>query len=64
MCVFMSVLSADIHDHIAVHQISFGVYGKTAVSIAVIGKAYIAAAVHHELLQVFDVGGTAVGIDV
>ncbi len=60
----LHVAAADIHDLIAVHQLSLVVHRKAAVRITVIGKAQITALLQHVLLQCFNVGAAAVQVDV
>ena len=62
--LLLHVFAADVHDDIAIHYIALPVHGNAAVRIAVIGKAQVASLLHHEVLQIPDMGGTAVRIDV
>ena len=49
---------------VAGHDISLLIHAKAAVRIAVVGKANIQAVFNDELLQMFNVGRTAVRIDI
>ena len=60
----LHVLCADIHDMVAVYHIALLVHGQAAVGVPVKGEAHIQAVVQHELLQLADMGGAAVHIDV
>ena len=62
--LLLHVLSADIHDLVAVHQISLAVYSQAAVCVPVVGKAHVQAVLHHVLLQSLDMSGSAVGVDI
>ena len=62
--LLFQVLSADIHNQITVHHISFMVYSNTAVRVPIVRKADVQAVFLDKLLQNFDVGRAAVSIDV
>ena len=49
---------------VACNNVALFVNRKTAVSVAVVSKAYVEAVVDYELLQVLNVSLAAVGVDV
>ena len=49
---------------VAGDDIALFIYCQAAVSVSVIGEAHVQLIVHNEFLQVLDVGGSAVGVDV
>ena len=62
--LFLHVYRTQIHNQIAVKHISQFIHGKTSVRVPVKSKAYIQAFFHHKFLQGFNMGGTAVHIDI
>ena len=57
-------LGADIHDVVAVDDIALLVHRQAAIRVAIKGEAHVQAVFHHELLQLADMGGAAVHVDV
>ena len=62
--LLLHVFSADIHNAVAVHDIPLIVHSNTAVRITVIGKTGVAAMLCYKFLKVFNMGRTAVCVDV
>ena len=61
---FFQLQRAEQHDLVAVHILPLFIDGQTAVGVAVIGNADIGAAAQHRFLQIFQMGGAAVVIDI
>ena len=64
LTVLGHVLPAEIHDLVAVHEISLMVDGEAAVRVTIEGEANIAALIHHIFLQTLDMRGAAVIVNV
>ena len=62
--LLFQILTADIHNLVTIDDISTMINCDTTVSISIIGKANVQAIVYHIFLKDFNMGGTAVCIDV
>ena len=60
---FLHVNAVHIDDVVAGDHVALFVNGKTAVSVAVIGKADVETVVNNELLQMLNVSGAAIGVE-
>ena len=60
----LHVFSVNVQDMIACDHIALLIYAETSVGIAVISESYVESFVHYEFLQMLDMCGTAVGVDI
>ena len=58
------ILSAYIHNTVTIYNISIFIYSDTSVCISIIGKSYIQLLLLYKCLKYFDVGRSAVRIDI
>ena len=64
LVLLFQVQAVDVDDVVAGDDVARLIHAQAAVGVAVVSKADVEPVVHHELLQVLDVSGAAVRVDV
>ena len=64
LVAILHIKAVDVEDVVAGDDVALLIHCQTPVGVAVIGEAHVQLIVHHEFLQVLDMSGPAVRIDV
>ena len=62
--ILVEVGAADVENQVSVNHVTTLVNCQAAVGIAVVGKAHVKAVLNHKTLQLVNVGGAAINVDV